>query len=69
MEIQRAMVQRNAQIPPNRRIEFRMGVNVGHIVEGATIRGDGINVAARLAALADADGICVSSRVHPTYCL
>jgi adenylate cyclase len=64
VEIQRAMVQRNAQIPPDGRIEFRMGVNVGDIVEGASIHGDGINVAARLEALAEAGGVCVSSRVQ-----
>src|SRR5262245_36835089 len=64
VEIQRAMTERNAQIPADRRIHFRMGVNVGDIVEGASIHGDGINVAARLEALADAGGICVSSRVQ-----
>src|SRR5262245_40273224 len=63
-EIQRAMTERNAQIPEDRRIQFRMGVNVGDIVEGANIHGDGINVAARLEALAEAGGICVSSRVQ-----
>ena len=64
VEIQRAMTDRNAQIPVDRRIQFRMGVNVGDIVEGASIHGDGINVAARLEALAEAGGICVSSRVQ-----
>jgi class 3 adenylate cyclase/TolB-like protein len=64
VEIQRAMARRNAQIPADRQIKFRMGVNVGDIVEGASIHGDGINVAARLEALAEAGGICVSSRVQ-----
>src|SRR5262245_33833737 len=64
VEIQRAMIERNAQVPTGKRIEFRMGVNVGDIVEGASIHGDGINVAARLEALAEAGGVCVSSRVH-----
>ena len=64
VEIQRAMVQRNVQVPPDRRIEFRMGVNVGDIVEGTSIHGDGINVAARLEALAEAGGVCVSNRVQ-----
>src|SRR5262245_19131390 len=64
VEIQRAMAQRNAQIPTDRQINFRMGVNVGDIVEGASIHGDGTNVAARLEALAEAGGICVSSRVQ-----
>jgi class 3 adenylate cyclase len=64
VEIQRSMIQRNAQIPADRQINFRMGVNVGDIVEGASIHGDGINVAARLEALAEPGGICVSSRVQ-----
>ena len=64
VEIQRAMVRRNALIPTGKRIEFRMGVNVGDIVEGDSIHGDGINVAARLEALAEAGGVCVSSRVQ-----
>jgi adenylate cyclase len=64
VEIQRTMTERNAQSPTDRRIQLRMGVNVGEIVEGATIHGDGINVAARLEALAEPGGICVSSRVQ-----
>src|SRR5262245_40182725 len=64
VEIQRAMAQRNALLPADRQINFRMGVNVGDIVEGASIHGDGINVAARLEALAEPGGICVSSRVQ-----
>ncbi len=64
VEIQRAMAERNVQIPTGRRIEFRMGINVGDIVEAASIHGDGINVAARLETLAEAGGICVSSRVQ-----
>jgi len=64
VEIQRAMAERNAQIPVDRQINFRMGINVGDIVEGASIHGDGINAAARLEALAEAGGICVSSRLQ-----
>ena len=64
VEIQHTMTQRNAHIPADSQINFRMGINVGDIVEGASIHGDGINVAARLEALADAGGICVSSRVQ-----
>jgi adenylate cyclase len=64
VEIQRAMTERNASIAADSRIEFRMGVNVGDIVEGTSVHGDGINVAARLEALAAAGGICVSSRVQ-----
>ena len=51
-------------MPAERRIQFRMGVNAGDIAEGANIHGDGINVAARLEALAEAGGICVSSLVQ-----
>jgi len=51
-EIQRAMALRNAQIPADRRIDFRMGINVGDIVEAGSIHGDGVNVAARLEVLA-----------------
>src|SRR5215470_11925866 len=64
VDIQRTLAQRNAQVPPDKQINFRMGVNVGDIVEGASIHGDGINVAARLEALAEPGGICVSSRVQ-----
>jgi adenylate cyclase len=64
VEIQRGMVERNAPVPPNMRIEFRMGINVGDIIEGASIHGDGVNVAARLEALAEVGGICVSGRVQ-----
>src|SRR3954469_1304407 len=63
--IQRGMAERNVAVPPEGRIEFRMGVNVGDIIiEGPDIFGDGVNVAARLQALAEPGGICVSGRVH-----
>jgi adenylate cyclase len=65
MEIQRAMAQRNATIPEDRRIEFRIGINVGDIIiDGGDIFGDGVNVAARLEGLAEPGGICVSGRVQ-----
>jgi len=64
VEIQRAMAERNAVIPEDRRIEFRIGINVGDIVsDEGDIFGDGVNVAARLEGLADPGGICVSGRV------
>jgi TolB-like protein len=65
IEIQRGMAKRNAQVPPERRIEFRMGINVGDIIiDGVSIHGDGVNVASRLEALAEVGGICVSRRVQ-----
>ena len=59
------MAQRNAPVPKDQRIEFRIGINLGDvIVEGDDIYGNGVNVAARLEAIADAGGICVSARVQ-----
>jgi TolB-like protein len=64
-EWQRGMAERNADVPPTSRIEFRMGVNVGDVVvEDGDIFGDGVNVAARLEGLAEPGGICVSARVQ-----
>jgi adenylate cyclase len=64
-EIQRGMSERNAAVPSDRRIEFRIGINVGDIViDAGDIFGDGVNVAARLEGLAEPGGICVSSRVQ-----
>ena len=61
VEVQREMMERNADVPAGRRIEFRMGINVGDIIkDGRDIYGDGVNVAARLEGLADPGGICVS---------
>jgi TolB-like protein len=65
VEIQRAMVERNADVPQERRIEFRMGINAGDIIiDGEDMWGDGVNVAARLEALAEPGGISVSGRVQ-----
>src|ERR1700758_2461580 len=65
VEVQREMAERNADMPPDRRIEFRMGINVGDIIkEGRDIYGDGVNVAARLEALAEPGGISVSRVVR-----
>src|SRR5437764_8798956 len=65
IEIQRGMLGRNADVPQERRIEFRVGINVGDIIiDGGDIYGDGVNVAARLEGLAEPGGICVSGRVQ-----
>jgi adenylate cyclase len=64
VEIQRDMAERNAGVPQDRRIDFRIGINLGDIiVDGDDIYGDGVNVAARLEALAEPGGICVSRTV------
>ena len=65
VEIQRRMSELNANVPYDRRIEFRIGVNLGDvIVEPNDIYGDGVNVAARLEGLADPGGLCIS---HTAY--
>jgi len=64
VDVQRAMAERNAGVPEDRRIIYRMGINIGDIiVEGDDIYGDGVNVAARLEGLAEPGGICVSRTV------
>jgi TolB-like protein/class 3 adenylate cyclase len=65
VEVQREMAEQNADVPFDRRIEFRMGINLGDIMkDGRDIYGDGVNVAARLEALAEPGGICVSRVVR-----
>jgi adenylate cyclase len=65
VDIQRSMVERNAEVPTETRIQFRIGINVGDIIsDDNDIYGDGVNVAARLEALADPGGIDVSRNVH-----
>jgi adenylate cyclase len=64
-EIQRGMIDREPQVPDDRRIRFRIGVNLGDvIVEDDDIFGDGVNIAARLEALAEPGGICISRTVR-----
>ena len=64
VDIQAAMSERNADVPEDRRIQLRIGVNLGDvIVEGDDIYGDGVNIAARLEGLAEPGGICVSGTV------
>jgi adenylate cyclase len=65
VEIQRRMSRRNADVAPDRRIEFRIGINLGDvIIQEDDIFGDGVNVAARLEEIADPGGICVSYAVR-----
>jgi TolB-like protein/class 3 adenylate cyclase/tetratricopeptide (TPR) repeat protein len=65
VEVQTAMADRTAGIAEDRRMAFRVGINIGDIiVEGDDIFGDGVNVAARLQEVAAPGGICISSRVH-----
>src|SRR5262249_47723834 len=69
VDIQRGMIERNVDVPADRRIQFRIGINVGDIIiDGDDIFGDGVNVAARLEALADPGGILVSGVVHDQVC-
>jgi len=69
VEIQRGMLDRNSSIPTENRIQFRIGINVGDIIiDSDDIYGDGVNVAARLEALADPGGIMVSRTVHEQVC-
>ena len=64
VEVQRALAKREADVPEDRRIIFRIGVNLGDIViDGDDILGDGVNVAARLEGLADPGSICISGDV------
>ena len=64
-EMQTALAGSNAALPPDRRIEFRIGINIGDIVvEDGDIFGDGVNIAARLEGLAEPGGICVTARVQ-----
>ncbi len=65
VEIQTTLKTENANLPSERRMEFRIGVNIGDVmVDGEQIYGDGVNVAARLESLADPGGICISRTVH-----
>src|SRR5215468_6589018 len=65
VEVQREMIARNTATPAQRRIEFRMGINLGDvIIEDGDIFGDGVNIAARLEALAEPGGICLSAAAY-----
>jgi class 3 adenylate cyclase/pimeloyl-ACP methyl ester carboxylesterase len=61
VKVQRAMLKRNAAVPDDKRIVFRIGINVGDIIiDGDDIFGDGVNIAARLEALCEPGGVCIS---------
>jgi len=63
VEIQRELAERNAELAENRRMAFRIGVNLGDVIEEeGRIYGDGVNIAARVESLADPGGICISGR-------
>jgi adenylate cyclase len=65
VEIQQVLRAKNAMVPENRRMEFRIGINLGDVIEeGDTIYGDGVNIAARLEGLAEAGGICISGSAY-----
>ena len=66
IELQTGMVERNAGVPPERRIEFRIGVHLGDVVEEADgdLMGDGVNIAARLEGAAEPGGICLSEDAY-----
>ena len=65
VEIQRELAERNAELSENRRMQFRIGINLGDVVEeGDRIYGDGVNIAARMEGLAEGGGICISGKVY-----
>jgi TolB-like protein/class 3 adenylate cyclase len=65
VEIQQGMTERNSDLPDHKRLQFRIGINLGDVVvEDGDMFGDGVNVAARLEALADPGGICISRSVR-----
>ena len=65
VEIQKELKTRNAELPENRRMEFRIGINLGDVIEEeGRIYGDGINIAARIESLSEAGGICISGTAY-----
>src|ERR1700746_4177822 len=68
-EIQRAMADRDLDLAEERRLRFRIGVNLGDVIaDGGDIYGDGVNIAARLEGLAGPGGICVSGTARDPFC-
>ena len=65
VEVQRELAERNTKLPDKRKMEFRIGINLGDVIEeDGQIYGDGVNIAARMEPLADPGGICISGRVY-----
>jgi TolB-like protein/class 3 adenylate cyclase/Tfp pilus assembly protein PilF len=65
VEIQRELAERNSELPDERKMQFRIGINLGDVVkEEDRIYGDGVNIAARVESLAEPGGICISGSVH-----
>src|SRR5277367_4741206 len=66
IEVQSGMLERNAGLPPEKRIEFRVGIHLGDVVEEADgdLMGDGVNIAARLESIAKPGGICLSEQAY-----
>jgi adenylate cyclase len=65
VEIQRGMIERNASVPEDKRIELRIGIHIGDvIIEDGDIFGDGVNIAARLESSAEPGSICISDDVY-----
>ncbi len=65
VEFQREMKKRNADVPEDKKMQFRIGVTMGDVIQnGGTIHGDGVNIAARLEGLADPGGICISGAAY-----
>src|SRR6202042_3817609 len=66
IEVQNGMVERNAGLPPERRIEFRVGIHLGDVVEESDgdLMGDGVNIAARLEGVCEPGGICLSEDAY-----
>src|ERR1700677_2498280 len=66
IEVQNGMVERNAGLPPERRIEFRIGIHLGDVVEESDgdLMGDGVNIAARLEGIAAPGAICLSEQAY-----
>ena len=65
VEIQRDLAERNTELPYNRQMQFRIGINLGDVIEEeGRIYGDGVNIAARVESMAEAGGICISGRAY-----